>query len=216
VATFLQMQTSVYAVLRDSEKAFVLAAEVKEWLNEAQLDYVARTGVLEKTATASTAAGGTVALPSDLIRITSFAVDSDDDGVADTQVELVNDDVFLSYKLGGGTPSRTLGRILGANIETYPVVASEVYVLEYVYAPPTLTADGDIAAIPVETHIRMINYARAHAKWKEGEAGEGETYMSFYLDGLPSSPSGQYRSRPGPFSFVPEMGYWDEVYWDGV
>jgi len=209
------MQTSVYAVLRDFDKSYILLTEIKEWLNEAQLDYVARTGILEKAATGTTAAGGTVALPADLIRITAFNVDGGTDGVADSPVEITNDDIFLSYKLAGSVPAHTLGRIFGANIETFPLVVSKAYSLEYIYAPPTLTADGDIPAIPVETHVRLVNYARAQAKWKEGEDAEGDKYYAFYVEGLPSAPTGLYRHRPGPFSFIPTPDYFDAVYAEG-
>jgi hypothetical protein len=203
------METSVFAVLRDTSKTFVLSTEVKEWLNEAYLDMVARTGLLRKQATGSTSATGTVTLPSDFINMTSFWVASDDPSIND-EPEFVRDDIFLSHRNNNTTLDTTIFRIFNGVIQTYPALVSSSYVLEYVYKPPALSAGGDVPLIPEELHVKLIHYARAHAKWKEGEETEGDRYYSLYNQGLQPVPAdAARRENPGPFDLVPIPDYWD-------
>jgi len=205
---YLELTDRVFAVLRDSERVFVLETEVGEWLNEAQLDVVARTGILKKTDTGTTTSLGTVALPTDFIRETAFSVATTTANVNESP-ELTNDEIFLSWKNAAATPSNTLARIFNENIETYPAVVSKAYSLEYIRKPLALVVGTDVPEIPEELHIRLVNYARAQAKWKEGEQGEGDRYWALYMEGMPTAPTAQYRTRPGPFSFIPESSYWE-------
>lgn len=211
MATFTTLEASVFAVLRDSEKAFVTSAEVKEWLNEGYLDLVARTGILKKSTSSTTSSTGTVALPADFVRVASkdgFYVAT---GTSTVESPLfTRSDIYLGWKNSTSTPHRTLYRIFGANIETYPIVASKAYTLEYVYKPTALSAGGDIPAIPEELHVKLVHYARAHAKYKEGELQEGDRYFGMYEMGLPPTIPDTERDFPGPIDFVPVPSYWDD------
>lgn len=207
--TFTALEASVYAVLRDSSKTFVLSTEAKEWLNEAYLDIVARQSLLRKAATGTTNADGEITLPSDFIRVDSFWVATDNAETNEAPV-VARDDIFLSHRNNTTTPDVTLYRIFNGTIETYPAAVSRSYVLEYVYKPTALSAGSDVPAIPEELHVKLVNYARAQAKWKEGEQTEGDRYMSLYLDGLRrTAPVAADRENPGPIDFVPQPGYWD-------
>jgi hypothetical protein len=201
------MKARVYYVLRDSEKSFVSDTSVGDWLNEAYLDLVARLRLLEKEATGTTGAGGTLALPADFLELTSFDV-ADVNGNY-YRARFSDNDVFDSWRLDEDEPEAQLARIFNGTIETYPVAASVGYVLRYVYKPTALSAGGDIPAIPEELHVRLVNYARAHAKYQEGELDEGDRYMAMYTEGLPGAPLTSHRLRPGPFDLVPQPGYFD-------
>jgi hypothetical protein len=209
MSTFTQLEDNVYAVLRDSSKTFVLSVEVKGWINEAYLELVARQGLLRKPATGTTNADGEITLPSDFIKVDSFWVATDDPELNESPV-VARDDIFLWHRNNTSSPDVTLYRIFNGTIETYPVAESRSYVLEYVYKPTALSAGSDVPVIPEELHVKLVNYARAHAKWKEGEQTEGDRYMGLYLDGLRrAAPVASDRESPGPIDFVPQLGYWD-------
>ncbi len=205
MATFKQMQDRVYSVLRDTTQSFVLLADVKAWLNEGYLDLVARLGLNTKQATDTFDSAGKDTLPADFIELLTLWITSTGE-----QVEFTSHDIFLSWQLGDETPAHTLARILAGKIETYPAAASLGYTLEYVAAPAELSADGDIPVIPAELHVRIINYARAHAKYMEGEIVDGNLYLALYAEGLPRPPLGVKRERPGHFGLVPAAGPFDE------
>lgn len=210
-----EIKKRVYSALRDSEEAFIIDEDVEDLINEAQLDIVARTGVLQKTATGTTSGTGTVALPADFLRVASvdgFYVTLSTDSVGSPQ--FVNNEIFLSYKNSGSTPAQTLYRIFGGNIETYPQVQSKAYTLEYVYRPTPLAEPADIPEIPVELHNKLVNFARGHSKLREGQEGEASTYLASYYEGLPPVVPWFERKNPGPVGFVPEMTYWDRTYWE--
>lgn len=211
MATFTALEASVYAVLRDTSKTFVLSTEVKEWINESYLDIVARTGLLRKEATGTTSSVGEITLPSDFVQVTSFWVATDDTNV-NVSPEATRDEIFLSHRNNTTDISTTLYRIFNDTIETYPEAQSVSYVLEYVYKPTALSSGSDVPLIPEELHVKLVNYARANAKWKEGEDTEGDRYYALYRDGLPlAAPDAGRRNNPGPIDLVPVPDYWDSV-----
>lgn len=208
MATLTVLEAAVYAVLRDSGKTFVLSAEVQEWLNEAYLDIVFRTGCLKKTATGTTDANGRITLPSDFMRVSSFWVATEDPAVNESP-EPTRDEIFLSHRNNNTVPDATLYRIFDDEIQTYPAVESRSYELEYVYRPTPLSGGSDSPIIPAELHVKLKHYGRAHGKWKEGEDSEGDRYMALYLEGLPRLPDASLRENPGPVDMLPVLGYWD-------
>ena len=70
------MQNDVYSVLRDSDRQFVVLADVKRWINQAYLDIVARLSLLVKRQDSVTSSTGEVTLPADFIKLEQFSVDS--------------------------------------------------------------------------------------------------------------------------------------------
>jgi hypothetical protein len=208
MATFSKMKASVYAVLRDSEKTFVADAQVGEWLNEAYLDLCARLRINRKEATGTLDANGKVAKPANYLELQFIAVKPSGE---DRYIELtfVDDDVFNSYELSGSVPGVPIARVFDGYIETYPKQASALYKMRYVAKPTVLDKAGDEPVIPEELHIRMVNYARAHAKYQEGEGSEGDRYYMMYSEGLPSATLGVIGERPGPLNITPVPSWWD-------
>lgn len=202
------MQTRVRYVLRDSEAAFVSDAAITTWLNEAYLDLVARLRLNKAEVTGTTAAGGTVSVPTGYIETISFSVLVSGDSTQ-TMVRFVDDDVFDSWRLVGDTPDAIFARIFNGTLETYPTQASVSYTWRYVKKPTALTSASDEPTLPEELHIRLINYARAHAKFQEGELDEGDRYMAMYETGLPGPPLAGHREMPGPINLVPELNWYD-------
>lgn len=204
-----QMKKKVYDALRDSEKAFIEDSSVEDWLNEAYQDVASRLRLTRIETTGTTTASGTITLPTDYVEAVwlSIVPEGSTDQVV---VEFVDDAVFDSWRLAGSTPHNQLARIFDGTIETYPVAASESYTLRYVYRPTVMDSAADTPDLPEELHMRLVHYARAHAKFIEGELEEGDRYMSMYESGLPMPNMAGYRERPGPFSLRPAPGWWDE------
>jgi hypothetical protein len=207
MATFTNMVARVRNALRDSEAVFITDAMIGEWINEAYLDLCARLPLLRKDATGTTSSTGTITLPADFISLLSLRID---DTSGDTFVTPIyaTDDIFLSYRSPDVIPAPTLYRIWEGVIETWPEQQSLTYYMEYAYKPDELSG-SDEPVIAEELHVRLVNYARAHAKLIEGETEESDRYMSLYIEGLPTAPTSMRRERPGPFNLVPEPNYWD-------
>lgn len=199
--TFLEMQTSTFAVLRDSERAFVTLAEVKEWLNEGLLDLCARLRLKQTRATGTTSSTGTITLPDEFLENMSLWIDG-------APVNFVDDSVFESYsEPASTTPYALLGRVFDGAVETYPSQISADYEWRYVKRPTELSADGDQPSdLTPELARRVINFARAEAKLKEGEESEYAIYRGRYEEGLPGQPRVAMRMRPGPVNLIPESG----------
>lgn len=208
MSTFSKMKASVYSVLRDSEKTFVADAQVGEWLNEAYLDLCSRLRIYRKEQSGTLDSNGKVAKPANYLELQFMAIKPSN---ADRYSELtfVDDFVFNSYELNGVIPSTPIARVFDGHIETYPAQAGALYKMRYAAKPTPLDKAGDEPGIPEELHIRMVNYARAHAKYQEGEGGEGDRYYMLYTEGLPSATLGVIGERPGPLNITPEPQWWD-------
>jgi hypothetical protein len=207
LATYTEMVASVRNTLRDSEAVFITDAMIGEWINEAYRDLCARLPLLRKDATGTTSSTGTITLPADFTQLLSLRID---DASGDTFVTpvWVTDDIFLSYRSPDVIPGATLYRIFEGLIETWPQQESLTYFIEYIYKPTDISGSTE-PSIPEELHVKIINYARAHAKYVDGELNEGDRYMALYTENLPLAPSSMRRERPGPFDFVPAPSYWE-------
>lgn len=204
-----QLRARVYAPLRDSEMSYIEPWFVDQLLNEGYLDLNARLRLKKVTATGTTSTTGTVAYPSDLIEVQNFWIEGINPG-------FVDDDTYLSYAEAGGIPYggggsvTTLARVNGATIETYPAVTLADYALEYVGRPTEMVAESDTpSTLTLELVQRIVNYARAHAKFAQSENEEGAAYMAMYEQGLPGAPREMFRRRVGPMSLIPEAGPFD-------
>lgn len=214
--TFLQMQSRVKTVIRDASNVFVLATEIKEWLNEAQTDLAGRLRVTQKELLQSDAGaaqftGGALVLPTDFMEIQGLRLGTVSAHGTD-DVSFTDPDTWWHYSDNGlDVPNDGfIGRIWAGKIEVYPApVANAFYKLRYVYQPIDLVADGDVSALPDEWHIRMVQYGRAHAKYKEGEDGQGDRYLTLYETGLPSLRSPRSQLRPGPITLTNEWNAFD-------
>lgn len=199
--TFDVMQDRVYAVLRDSDQTYVTLTEVKQWLNEGLLDLNARLRLRQATATGTSSSTGVVTLPTEFVEATSLWFDT-------VPVEFVTDAVFESYyEPAAVTPFAVLARVYNNQIETYPAQASADYTLRYVERPTLLSADADQPEdLTPELAQRVIDYARAEAKMKEGEYTEHEYYRQRYEEGLPGRPRVDKKMFPGSLTLIPQPG----------
>lgn len=208
--TRAQLRDLVYAPLRDSERTFVEPWFVDEMLNEAYLDLNARLRLTRATATGTTSSTGEITLPvnEDFIEVLQLWVGT-------TPVTMHDDYTFNSYEAAGVTPYMSTNSIaiLGRmsmdrlKIETYPQAVTTDYTLEYVKRPESMALDTDKpTSLAPEMQPRLVAYARAHAKWQEGEIVEGNQYMAQYEQGLPGSPRMTNNLRPASMTLIPEPG----------
>lgn len=204
--TLAQLRALVYAPLRDSERSFVESWFVDAMLNEAYLDLNARLRLNQETDTGTTSATGTVPYPSDLVEVVNFWI-TDSDG-AYIPYYIVDNEKYLSWQRPGfDTPHINIARVWNGSIETYPVAVSLGYTLEFIGRPASMVLDTDTPAlIDPEMTPRLVAYARAYAKWQEGEVTEGNQYMAQYEQGLPGSPRMTNKIRPAPMQLIPAPG----------
>lgn len=186
-----QMITRVYTFLRDSDQAWVTKEDVRTWLNDALLDLNARLRLNLASTTGTVGSDGTIQLPADLVEPVSLSI-------ADKIPKQVPNEVFLSWKLPGSVPGHVIFRVVGNTIETYPTTstASMSFKLEYVKRPSLMLVDADLpTGITRELQLRMIHYAVAQAKVKDGNQSEASYFMTLYLSGLPDAPRELYRDH---------------------
>jgi hypothetical protein len=201
--TLAEMRDRVFGRLRDSERVFVTEAEVDQYLNEGYLDLNARLRLSETSVDGTADANGEITYPTDLVEPIALWFD-------ETPAQFVDTDVFNSFALIGNTAPQQLATVFGGTISTYPVQDSEDYTLTYVSRPTMLTANSDQpTACTPELAMRLVWYAIAEAKWKEGEAVEAERFMQQYVEGLPGRPRMGHRMRPAPMTLIPEGGPFD-------
>jgi len=206
--TLAQMRDRVFYVLRDSERAFVTATEVDYWLNEGYLDLNARLRLTQDIDTGTfVLATGSIALPADCLELVSVWI-----GDTLTRVTLVDHDTYMSWATSDETPEVTIAQVWANAIEPYPLPADgTAYALYYISQPTELTDGGHSpVSLTPELAQRVVNYARAQAKWKEGEADEGDRYYSLFVEGLPGQPRLTHRLHPGRIDLVPEASPFDE------
>lgn len=194
----------VRATLRDSEAAYITDNNIKDWLNEAYLDLNARLRLKQATVSSNTDANGNIAFPSDFVEMISLWINSE-------PVSIEGDETFLAWKLDGQQiPPIQLVRVFNNQFETYPVVATTAYRLDYVARPTVLSGGSDTPSVLTEELTpRLVKYAISEAKRVEGELTEAGTYMGEYLEGLPGRPRNMYRKQPGPLIIVPDWGPFD-------
>ena len=196
------MKDRVYAVLQDTNRLYITDDEVEAWLNDAQMELVARLGEINSVEASGTVAVEDLPIPAGLIEIKQLELDG-------APCQAVPSSEFEYWLDNAGSPPLTLFRVFGANIELYPApTTSTAYRLRYTKEPTVLVNDGDTPEVPGHLHMKLVYWARAQARWKEGEAGLGDRDMAFFEDGLPSSAAGMARGRPGPISFRADLGTW--------
>jgi hypothetical protein len=196
--TLSKLRSLVYAVLRDDERSFVEPWFVDAMLNEAYIDLVARLRLKPTEITSTTSATGTITVPTDYIELIDLWI-----GVE--AVSWVTDPAYQFFAVPQSNVDGILARMDGqTTIETYPAQVSKAYTLRYAARPVEMLVDQDTpATISRELTPRLVNYARAYAKWQEGMNDEGDRFMALYEQGLPMSPRDQFKLRPAaPDLFV--------------
>lgn len=200
-----QLRELSYVPLRDGQREFIEPWAVDTWLNEAYFELNARLRIKRLVATGTSSASGVITVPADFVEETDLWFTN-----PAIQPEFTSDGVFNSYAKRGASPSNYLARVFGATIETYPVIASAAYSLEYVARPAAMSADTDKPVeLSPEMTPRLVNYVIAKAKWQEGEVEEGNQYMAQYEAGLPGPTRMLNYLRPAPLTMFPVSGPFD-------
>lgn len=192
--TLAEIQARVNTVVRDPSKVFVTDENVKDWVNEAQLDLASRLRVFIVENTGTVGGDADIDLPADFLEVRRLRLGS---GAPFNRVEMVSDDVFDSFVDRGATPKHTIGRFHAAYIsqaspgaiDLHPAPSSgTAYELRYYRSPDLLTGAGDISPLPAVLHVRLVRYAQAQACIKIREIEQAASYMGLYEQGLPPSP----------------------------
>jgi hypothetical protein len=194
------MESQVYSVLRDTERAFFDKEEVDAWLNEGQLDLAVRLELLQHEWTGTTT-DENIAVPTDLVHALSLRIGTDD-------VQFVDDTTWNDYSDLQGSPPTTIARVFGSNFELYPNPGSASYKLRGVRAPEALIDPQDVPELPAHLHPKLLHYARYQSLLKEG-SDRWQAYAALYAENLPPPPTGIIKLMPGPFTLTLQAGPWD-------
>lgn len=204
MATFLQLQDSVLAVTRDTALQFPTRTQVKEWINEAQLDLAARLRILYEIVS-GTQSDNTLDAPADFLEHFELRL-----GTPAETVDMVDHETWNRWSDTAQTPNVPIARLNADGgtwrYELYPTpAANTAYELRYFKKPTAMTADANVSELPEELHIKMINYARAWAMYSQGDVGLGDRYMAMYEASLPPAPIARQRLNPGPLRVYPDL-----------
>lgn len=200
--TLGQIQDRVYGLSMDSSRTFILPAEITAWVNEAQTELGARLKLF-RSRTTGLFNTTTLPLPTNLMEIVELRLGTDDD------VEFVDTQTFSNNKDSWSLPPNTLGRVRNNIVELWPEpLLSSPYELQYIRLPVEVVNAADIPEVPTELQTKVIHYAAAYAKLKEGEMGQHDRFMQYFEMGLPPHPLGLWKDRPGPMNLVPDTSQW--------
>jgi hypothetical protein len=200
-----EMRGRVRTVVREDAGTFITDDDINNWLAEANIDLAARLELLTsvQTHTLVPISGNEIPLPADWLKRRSLRLGTEDD------VSFVDDDVFWSWVDSAGSPSSILAITQKNIIYLYPTPdAGTAYSLQY-YRLPVAMSDTQTSEMPESFHVKLVNYARAHAKFKDGELDEGNNYLALYEQGLPQPSQGTERTFPGPLSMRFSPGPFD-------
>lgn len=201
MANFNELREKVFTVVRDSGRTFITEADVDQWLSEAMLDLSSRLRLAHGSAS-GTVTSGSITLPTDYIDLISLAVDGVTDGYIDFDVDT---ETFDQYQDDEDDPGVTIGRVFNGAIELYPAPSNgTAYTLRY-----WATESAALADFSGSLQIRMVNYARAHALYKNREDTTADRYMALYEQGLPGPNTASRNHDPGPLTIKPALGYFD-------
>ena len=202
------MQARLRSLSNDSGSTFITNEDLKDWINEGYTDLVTREQLLVAESakamgdSGTSVANGTFDLPTDFLAVVGFRV-----GTAD--VDFVDDSYFWDYTDAGTTPITTFARIWNSKIELYPKPSSGTSVtLRYVKQPADLSAGGDTPAIPTNLHPKLVYYAAARMKMKEGDGQAAEMYLMSYERNL-RDPDHRQGLIPGPLVIQMAPGPFD-------
>lgn len=208
-STLKQLRDRVYFTLRDSDRQFAMPEMIDYWLTEGYLDICSRLRLNKAEVTGSTTSTSTIPFPTSYIEV-------DNEGLSlGTVVAMeVTSDQFDSYAIPNNTVDYIIYRVFNGNLELYSTsltTASTPYKLRYVKVPTKPSLDTDVfSALPAELEVRLINYARAHARYMSGDMDDGDRYMAIYRAGIPDYPRASQRFGHGPAQMVPMPGVFDE------
>lgn len=201
-APFGELITRARTFVRDEGASFIDDDDLGNWINEAQTDLAARTEVLDHEVTGTTS--DNIAFPTpDMVTFRSLRLGTDD-------VEFVSDDDFNIIKDLGVTSPNTIARVFDDVIELYPTPEADTeYTLRYSQIPYGLVQPNDLHSLPLQMERKLIEYAVAQAKYKDGDPGDGDRWLARYEQGLPPVSTGRERQQTGPLSFARRPNAWD-------
>lgn len=202
IANFVGLRTRVYAAVRDSLKEFVTEDQVDQWIQDA-IDDICRRLRIRQEETTGTTSGATITLPSDHVDTIWLHIDSDQS--YDPYVQWVDNDVW-NYHQANETTNVYLGRVHDNAVELTPTPTDGLdYTLRYVQEGPE-AAVTDLENVHLK---KIVLYAQAEAKYKEGESAAGDKYMARYEQGLPPVDLTSSNRVPGPMTLHMPGGYFD-------
>ncbi len=212
-ATFGDLVERARSFTRDTSGAFIEDEDLAVWINEAYKDIASRLQIAQREEAwhiggATPAERQTLPLPTSSGRST-YEVLSLRLGTVD--VQFVNDDLFNDWQDGHDVPPVTIARIFDGQIELYPIPAENTeYTLRYAFVPADLVQASDQHMLPTHLERKLVEYAVASAKLKDGDDATSDRFFARYEQGLPQLSTGRETLQPGPMSFQPAQSWFEQ------
>lgn len=212
-----ELLKAAYAPLRDNDRKQIDQDDMTDLLNDAYVDLATRLELLVKEKTGTTS-GNTLAIP-DGTAADPAAIRIEQLRVAGKEVEFTDQQTWQSWSDAASTPTRTLARPFGSNIELYPTpTTGSAYALRYVYIPSGTTQatrrlddPTDVPLLPAHLHRKLVVYAQAEAYAILGELDKHDRAQAKYEAGLPPPRLGGGLRFPSPDSLLVVPGPFDRV-----
>jgi hypothetical protein len=159
--------TRVQRAFGDESGAQIDSADVIRWVNDAQAEIARQKELLQVTTTATVTSGvGAYVTPTNILQLRSVKYDGmtlDPISFAQAEEMVPNYDAGVA-SVGSGTP--TTYWVWGGFINLYPIPNNSTSVLKMYYTriPVAVTVVGDTPELPVQYHLRIVDYciAKAH------------------------------------------------------
>lgn len=190
---YAELRERVYAYVNDDQRTFITEPLVDQWIQEGLDDLSSRLQMSQDEATGSTT--GTIPIPNDLANIISLRVGSG-------YPEWVSDD---TYHRATDSDIGAAARVFNGQIEVSPVPDSATYTLRY------WSMGGDMSLVRGNLKVRLVNYAVARAKAKEGDYRASEYFLGVYERGLPAPSNASINQAQIPDGTMFEFGPYDQV-----
>ncbi len=212
-ATLAELVARARTFTRDTSGAFIEDDDLVVWINEAYKDLASRLQVVQREEAwhitgATPADRQGLPLPTSSGNAT-YEVLSLRLGTVD--VQFVNSELFNDWQDAGDVPPVTLGRIFNGQIELYPIPDELTeYTLRYAFVPADLVDAADEHMLPTQMERKLVEYAVASAKLKDGDDATSDRFFARYEQGLPQLATGRETLQPGPMSFQPAQSWFEE------
>lgn len=194
-SAYAELRERVYGYVNDSTRTNITEPLVDMWIQEGLDDLGSRLPLSQNEVTDTTT--GTITLPLDFVNPVSLRVGS---GYADW----ASNDTF-DHSVDNSDDIGLIARVFNGQIEVSPVPEEAAYTLRY------WSMAGDMSLVRGNLKVRLVNYAVARAKAKEGDFRAAEYFLGLYERGLPAPSNASINQQQLPDGITFEFGPFDGV-----
>lgn len=175
-----EIKTRVKRQFGDESGAQITDADIVRWVNDAQVDIVRRTEILQDhRETNVVSSDGSYELPSDFMFMVRATFDNH--LLKQTRMQDIDFQTHSQDTTQAGTPTAVY--VWNRTIYLYPkpsVSGSANFDIWFVRAPVAVVVDGDVPEIPAYMHEDIIRFCLARARELDADLDGAERALSDY------------------------------------